>query len=140
MRPSWLVRCRECDEWWCACCENECPVCLVGAGIETGVLSCSHCGARFCGECTQPLTCVQCADPLCQDCWLGGISLCMTCWGGKEDNGEEEGETEAELPEGFHLVPEMEFRDFSGVDRKAWRPIWERHKKPKPLKEKKSGD
>lgn len=138
MKAGWLVCCEACDEWWCGCCEAECPVCLVGAGVETGVAVCSHCGERFCGECVQALSCAQCAEPICGECWTGGISLCMTCWGGAGDNEEEP--SGLELPPGFSLVPESEFRSFENKDREAWRETWVRTRKTPIWKEKTSGE
>lgn len=128
---TWLRRCGECDEWWCPACETECPVCLVGAGVETGIAECGHCATRRCGECSLSYECVECRGDLCDECWHQGVSLCRTCWG---EEGEEEPQP-LELPPGFQIW-EGEHRDFSRADPKEWRATWARHQKPKPWKEK----
>jgi hypothetical protein len=123
-----MTRCRECDEWWCCACEGECPTCLVGAGVETGVVVCGRCDLRYCEECRRSYECVECRADLCDECWNGGESLCIRCWG-EEPPAEDEAKAGLELPPGFQIW-EGEHRDFDRADPKEWRLEWKRTKKP----------
>lgn len=123
-----LTRCGECDESWCNACEGECPTCLVGAGIETGVLKCSHCEAAFCRECVWSWECPDCLAVICGTCWHSGLDC--GCHANLDDgDAEDELPSQIELPPGFHLVPDV---NYPPADRKAWRADWARRQKPKP--------
>jgi hypothetical protein len=122
-----VTRCNECDEWWCLTCEQECPVCLIGAGVETGIVDCSSCKGRACSECVLFFACVECDKPLCEGCWAAGISLCPGCIGLPE---EEETPNAVALPPGWQIW-DGQHRDFSKADPKAWRQGWKPRKKGK---------
>jgi hypothetical protein len=129
-----LTRCGECDERWCNACELECPVCLIGAGTDTGVLVCSHCEDSFCRECVWSWECPDCEAVICAYCWHSGLSC--GCQHGAEEEDEPAEITEINLPPGFSLevVP-----PYKPGDPKAWRPFWQRRKKPKPWKKENDG-
>jgi hypothetical protein len=130
-----VTRCGECDEWWCLSCEQECPTCLIGAGVETGVVVCDRCTCRFCGDCHLEFECVECGETLCEGCWTDGVSLCRACLGKEPEDAEEK---PLELPPGFQIW-EGEHRDFSKADPKAWRDEWTRTRKP-PIWRRLKGD
>jgi hypothetical protein len=127
-----LTRCGECDERWCNACEAECPVCLIGAGTDTGVLTCSHCEDSFCRECVWSWECPDCCAVLCGYCWHSGLSCgCLHESSDSAEMHEMHEMHELNLPPGFSIwtgVPRV------FADPKAWRPIWQRRKKPKPWK------
>lgn len=132
-----MTRCGECDEWWCLTCEQECPVCLIGAGVETGVRDCAHCKGRACSECVLFMACVECDKPLCEGCWAAGVSLCPACRGADhpvEDDDVTPGAVV--LPPGWQIW-DGQHRDFSKADPKAWREQWTRTKKPPPWRKEK---
>jgi hypothetical protein len=133
-----LTRCGECDERWCNTCETECPVCLIGAGTDTGVLTCSHCEDGFCRECVWSWECPDCQAVICSYCSHDGHSC--GCLHGQEfdDKFQDEDDSPTEisettLPPGFSIWTGTP-RVF--VDPKAWRPLWERRQKPKPWRDK----
>jgi hypothetical protein len=102
---------------------------LIGAGTDTGVLTCSHCEAHFCRECVWSWECPDCCAILCAYCWHSGLSC--GCQHGAEEDDLPEQISELHLPPGFSIwngIPRV-FKD-----PKAWRPIWQRRKKPKPWK------
>jgi hypothetical protein len=126
-----IRRCGECDERWCLACESECPVCLIGAGMQSSVVKCAHCEYDFCQLCDNAWECPDCLRVLCKECWDAGLD----CPCRSELEEDESSELAQELPPGFSLIPEDEFVDWSAKDPRTWRAWWGRKQKPKPWKE-----